>query len=104
MTDPQPDIRDVELDELLGEMRRRNISSEDVLEGLGHPVRKISERMVAIGIIALITLISVGVVSWLTIDGSAVPQFFIGLTGTGLGALAGILTGSKLGSSSQESA
>jgi len=103
MTDAEPDLRYVDLDDLFGEMRRRQVQSWRVLNELGYPRerRYMSERTLALITISILTAGLIGVVSWIAIDGSEVPDFLAALTGTGLGSIAGILTGGSLGNSSQ---
>jgi hypothetical protein len=103
MTDAEPDVRNVSLDDMFGEMRRRQVQSWQVLDELGHPPEKRhwSERTLALITISILTAGLIGVVSWIAIDGSEVPDFLAALTGTGLGSIAGILTGGSLGNNSQ---
>ena len=91
------DIRQFDDDEIFGELRRRDVEWGYVAEKLGVvdavPRQRLGERQLALLITGILTAMLVGVVSWLSIDGSEIPDLLAGLTGSGLGGIVGILAG-----------
>jgi hypothetical protein len=96
VTDP---VRQVSTDELFGELRRRRPEIDD-LElrrqlGLDRHDRDAaaSLRMLALIALMVISLVLIAFIVWLTMDGTEIPNFISALTGSAIGAIAGILSG-----------
>jgi hypothetical protein len=92
------DIRQFDDDEILGELRRRNVDREYASAPSGvvdqAPRQRLGERQLALLITGILTAMLVAVISWLAIDGSEIPDLLAGLTGSGFGGIVGILAGS----------
>jgi hypothetical protein len=90
--------------DLWGELRRRNLSVDEVMRELHVTPKTVvrtvpakrSIRHVALVWLAIITLLLVVIVSILALTGMAIPDVLSGFIGTGLGAFAGILVGGSL--------
>ena len=96
VTDP---LRQASTDELFGELRRRRHEIDDLVlrQQLGldrhHRDAAASLRMLALSAFTLISLVLIAFIVWLTMDGTEIPELVSGLTGSAIGAIAGILSG-----------
>jgi hypothetical protein len=106
VTDP---LRQAPTDELLGELRRRKPGIDDLVLGqqlgLDRYRRDAAASLRTLALIALtvISLALIAIIAWLTIDGTPIPDLVAGLAGSGIGAIAGILSGGAGAGGSQRS-
>jgi hypothetical protein len=52
-------------------------------------------RTSALIALTVISLALIAIIAWLTLDGSPIPDLVAGLAGSGIGAIAGILSGER---------
>jgi hypothetical protein len=98
---PEVNLRDVTDEEILGEIRRRRLPERDIRRALD--IREINHarrdlRFYALLLLGALTLLLIGLIGWLVIDGTDIPPLLSGLAGSGLGGIAGILSGGTGGS------
>ena len=90
--------------DLWGEVRRRNIPVDKVMRELNVTPKTVVQRVpakrsirqLALVWLSILTLLLVITVATLALMGKAIPDVLSGLTGTGLGSIAGILVGGSL--------
>jgi uncharacterized membrane protein YbhN (UPF0104 family) len=106
VTDP---LRQASTGELLGELRRRKPGIDDLVLGqqlgLDRYRRDAAASLRTLALVALtvISLALIAIIAWLTIDGTPIPDLVAGLAGSGIGAIAGILSGGPGAEGSQRS-
>jgi len=92
-----PDLRGVEIDDIFGELRRRNISSIEVSQQLGkyHEPMDPNTRLklIALAILGIVAAALIAVVAIVSVKGGTVSSVLSGLAGSAIGAIAGILAG-----------
>jgi hypothetical protein len=62
-----------------------------------------SLRMLALVALMVISLVLIAIIAWLTVDGTEIPDLVSGLTGSAIGAIAGILSGGTVAGGGQRS-
>ena len=95
------DVSDLSDDDLFGELRRRRPSDITIREQLGIEIHAYGPmdysdrlRMYALFALATMTTLLICLVGFLAYDGSDIPDLVSGLTGSGIGAIAGLLSSS----------
>ena len=93
-------LHGIDTQELITELRNRRIDPAVLTDGLRLPkpqtasgIRGLSERQLALLVTSLFTFVLIVVLCVMAIRGTELPQFLIGLTGTGFGAIVGIFAG-----------
>jgi hypothetical protein len=96
----EPYLQQASDDDLFGEIRRRNLSPLVILLELNLPLplpqrprRPVNLRYSALLSLGLITVLLVGIVGYIAIQNKPIPDLLSGLAGSGIGAIAGILSG-----------
>lgn len=100
--DPAVDLRQVDLDELFGELRRRNVADYEIRAALNlsslsleaiRPMQQRDIRQIALLVLSVISIILVVIIGMLALTDKTIPDLLSGLAGSGIGAIAGILSG-----------
>jgi hypothetical protein len=93
-----PDLRSVDINEIYGELRRRNVGTYEVRQQLGMPQRLTDPstqlKLIALGILGVAAAGLIAVIAVISVNGKTVPDVISGLAGSAIGAIAGILAGS----------
>jgi hypothetical protein len=95
--DPQPDLREVPENEIFGEIRRRKLPQWKVEEALDIKYPKLPQRrdirLFALVLLSGLTLILIVFIGILAVENKPIPDLLSGLAGSGIGGIAGILSG-----------
>ena len=106
---PDQNIRDIETSELVDELKRRKAYFDgvtvnelrDAALDLGTHLRphrdRMADRAIALCITGVLTAVILIALVVIALKGDPIPDVLSGLGGTGLGAIAGMLTGPTLG-------
>jgi hypothetical protein len=111
---PRPDevdLKDVDINDIYGEIRRRGVDNHSAIEALG--IRKIrgrsnrvteevSLRRLALIILGILTAVLLLYIGAMTVTSKEIPDIVSVLAGTGFGAIAGIVSGGKVGKTASE--
>jgi hypothetical protein len=91
---PEVNLRKVPVDEIFGELRRRRLSEGQVFSELDvRPEQRRDLRQSALLLLGVLTFLLIILIGYLAIDDQEIPDLISGLAGSGIGAIAGILSG-----------